>query len=69
VNAHPQPPIPAAGGVLALRYALIPLRGTGIAEQAVARMLDPEGRGTARLSTPTTWARTTRSTTRVRQIW
>ncbi|MGW3200033.1 hypothetical protein ACWDBD_36810 [Streptomyces sp. NPDC001118] len=45
-------PIPQTGGAVALRYALIPVHGYGIAEATVARMLDPEGAGTARMLNP-----------------
>ncbi|MGW2724088.1 hypothetical protein [Streptomyces sp. NPDC001492] len=43
---------PGGGAPVALRYALIAVQGYGIAEATVARMLDPEGRGRARILAP-----------------
>ncbi|MGN9763087.1 hypothetical protein [Streptomyces sp. SD31] len=40
---------PGGGAPVALRYALITVQGYGIAEATVCRMLDPEGRGRARV--------------------
>ncbi|MFP8886792.1 hypothetical protein [Streptomyces mangrovi] len=42
----------APQGAAGLRYALIPVHGYGITGATVARMLDPEGSGTARLLHP-----------------
>jgi hypothetical protein len=46
--------VPAAvhGTAVGLRYGLIPVQGSGIAVATVARMLDPEGAGIARLLRP-----------------
>ncbi|MFH8242634.1 hypothetical protein ACSLFT_22485 [Streptomyces sp. G6] len=43
---------PQPGAAVALRYALIPVHGYGIAGAVVARMLDPETGGAARLLHP-----------------
>ncbi|MFE7443801.1 hypothetical protein ACFU7X_25510 [Streptomyces chartreusis] len=40
---------PGSGAPVVLRYALIPVHGYGIAVATAARMLDPEGRGRARV--------------------
>ncbi|MFI9155673.1 hypothetical protein [Streptomyces sp. NPDC053367] len=40
------------GSPVALRYALIPVHGYGIAGATVAQMLDPDGAGTARQLLP-----------------
>jgi hypothetical protein len=52
VITHPVTSRPGGGAPVVLRYALIPVHGYGIAEATVARMLDPEGLGTARLLAP-----------------
>ncbi|MFE7212486.1 hypothetical protein ACFU93_21330 [Streptomyces sp. NPDC057611] len=49
---HSEAPIPQAATPVALRFALIPVHGYGIAVATVARMLDPEGTGTARMLHP-----------------
>lgn len=49
---HPGASTPQTGPVVALRYALIPVHGYGIAAATIARMLDPEGTGTARMLHP-----------------
>ncbi|MFJ4007987.1 hypothetical protein ACIPWL_31725 [Streptomyces sp. NPDC090023] len=50
---HSQAAVPQPGGQqAALRHALIPMHGYGIAEATVARMLDPKGTGSARILHP-----------------
>ncbi len=49
--ANPEVPTPIAGTTVALRYALIPVHGYGIAVATVARMLDA-GRAQARILAP-----------------
>jgi len=49
VSAQPVTSTPQAQGAVRLRYALIAVQGHGIAEAVVARMLDPDGRGEARV--------------------
>lgn len=49
---QPDVATPHARTPVGLRYALIPVHGYGIAGATVARMLDPEGGGTARLLHP-----------------
>ncbi|MFI2764912.1 hypothetical protein ACH5A3_39790 [Streptomyces echinatus] len=46
---HSETPTSRMGDAVALQYALIPVHGFGIAEATVARMLDPEATGSARM--------------------
>ncbi|MEH0589790.1 hypothetical protein QA942_39495, partial [Streptomyces sp. B21-106] len=46
---QPVTPNPGGGAAVALRHALIPVHGYGIAVATVVRMLDAEERGTARV--------------------
>jgi hypothetical protein len=52
VVAQAGAPIEHARAAVALRWALIPCAGFGIAEATVARMLDPEASGTVRVLHP-----------------
>ncbi|MFF3208388.1 hypothetical protein [Streptomyces sp. NPDC002962] len=49
---QPVTPNPAGGDAVVLRHALIPVHGYGIAVATVVRMLDPEGKGAARMLVP-----------------
>lgn len=45
MTIHTEPSLPANGPSAALRYALVPVHGPGIAVATVARMLDADGGG------------------------